>query len=84
MATEREIKDSTSRLIKAFNLHPDPEAFSGFMEIVVEKMKPFPAVIVRRGVEQIIETNSFFPKISELMRACWKERDDEMQRLNNY
>ena len=84
MASEKLIKESVLRLVKAFNLFkPDPEAVKGFMEIVVEKLKPFPDVIVQRGVERIIESQSFFPKINELMQSCFIERDLEMNRLNN-
>ena len=84
MASEKLVKESVLRLVKAFNLYkPDPEAVRGFMEIVVDKLTPFPDMVVTRAIEHVIETQDFFPKISELMRACWKERDDEMNRLNN-
>lgn len=84
MATKQEISTSVLRLTKAFSgFKPDPEALKGFMEIVVEKLTPFPAFIIQRAVEKIIETSQYFPRISEMLCACYQERDNDMAELNN-
>lgn len=84
MANAVEIKKSINRLLNAYHtFKPDQEALKGFMEIVVEKLSPFPSFIIARAVEKIIETSQYFPRINELMCACFQERDSDMAELNN-
>ena len=84
MANEQEVKKALSRLMSAFAIYnKDPEAIRSFTRIVCEKLTPFPAFIVDRAVEKIIETQPYMPKISEMLSACFGERDNEMRRIGN-
>ena len=84
MSIEKEIRSSVNRLMDAFStFKPDPDAMKGFTNIVVEKLSQFPAFIIGRAVEKLIETQQFFPKINEMMAACYGERDDVMRVIAN-
>ena len=84
MATESEVKKALSRLMSAFSIfNKDPEAIMAFTRLVCEKLSPFPAFIVDRAVEKIIDTYTFMPKIAEMMSACWSERDKAMNVIYN-
>jgi hypothetical protein len=84
MASEKQINQAVSKLVKAYALFkPDPDAFKAFMEIVIDKMKPFPSIVIEKAINNIIETSKFFPQISEMMSHCWKVRDEEMSKLGS-
>lgn len=84
MANETEIKKALTRLMDAFTIYnKDPEAVKAFTRIVVEKLSQFPAFIIDRAVEKIIETQTFMPKIAEMMTACYQQRDQAMSAVYN-
>ena len=84
MATEKEIIKALARLMDCFTIYnKDPEAIKAFTRIVVEKLDQFPAFIIDRAVEKIIETFTFMPKIAEMMAACYGVRDEAMRTIIN-
>jgi hypothetical protein len=76
MATKKEITESVMRLTKAFTaFKPDPEDMKGFMELVYEKLSGFHASIIQQAVEEIIETEIYFPRIAEMIARCCRITD---------
>ena len=76
MATKQEITKAVMRLSQAFTaFKPDPEDMKGFMELVYEKLSPFPVSVINAAVENIIENEIYFPRLAEMLSHCWQARD---------
>jgi hypothetical protein len=83
MATKHEIQKAVMRLSQAFTaFKPDPEDMKGFMELVYEKLANFPTLVINEAVEQIIETENYFPRIAEMITACIRVLDKHTYRLS--
>ena len=84
MATKQEIQVSVKRLMQAFTaFKPDPEDMKGFMELVYEKLSGFHAQIINEAVEEIIEKEIYFPRIAEMISACFRVHDKKSASLMN-
>ena len=71
MATKQEIQASVKRLMQAFTaFKPDPEDMKGFMELVHEKLSKYTAFVILKAVDEIIETDNYFPRIAEMIARC--------------
>ena len=82
MATKQEITKAVIRLTQAFTaFKPDPEDMKGFMELVYEKLSGFHTQIINEAVEEIIEKEIYFPRIAEMIGACFRVMDKKSASL---
>lgn len=76
MADKKDIQKAVARMMKAFTaFRPDPDDMKDFMELVYEKLSPFPPLVIDKAVEKIIETEIYFPRIAEMLAHCYQARD---------